>query len=265
MRHWLIQPTWRCQNSCAYCWLNHTIRERPELYHAEERPLGDWVAAIKRDTPDGVDIAGGEPFLVEWIPELIWACPDISFGLSTNGLVIDEIRRLANGPTKNISGVNVSYHPDCLDRIGPDYNRMWREAVEVFHSAGIPIGPSLVDYRDNLERSQEARDWLKTKNINCAITPYERMDTLSKCLDQGLCCKGGINHLTVAPDGTAWPCLTTLRSPYWRETQIGNWLDNTVKPSLVNQPCYLNCVDYYVLPSQHPSGDMWGLEAYPCG
>ena len=34
MRHFLINPTWRCQNACSYCWVQQTVRVRPELMNA---------------------------------------------------------------------------------------------------------------------------------------------------------------------------------------------------------------------------------------
>ena len=83
--------------------------------------------------------------------------------------------------------------------------------------------------------------------------------------ETGLICKGGIDHLVIAPDGTAWPCLSALRSPDWREMILGNWLDGKIDLSRKPQPCYLNCTDYYVLKEQHSNGDMWGVDAKPWG
>jgi hypothetical protein len=101
-----------------------------------------------------------------------------------------------------------------------------------------------------VERAQWAIQWMHESGVKYELSPYEQMGTLGQVLEQGLCCKGGVNHLTVAPDGTAWPCLTALRSPFWEALALGNWLDDTIDLSKKPQPCYLNCVDYYVLPEQ---------------
>ena len=112
--------------------------------------------------------------------------------------------------------------------------------------------------------AQHILSWCEGMQVPLFVSPYERMDTLSEIMPTGLCCKGGEQHLTIAPNGDAWPCLTTLRSPFWKETCLGNWVDGTLDMSRKAQPCHLNCVDYYILPEQHQAGDMWGIEATPC-
>ena len=265
-RHWLINPTWRCHNAgvCRYCWVNQTIRERPELYHVKERDMEVWARAIYRDEIEVVDIAGGEPLLLPWIGALIEACPYTVFGLSTNGLSYREIMRLCKLAPINLVSINVSYHPDAA-RTREGYAEQWRRGVTAFAGAGFMVHTNVVSYEDNEAVASPTRAWLEAQGIRCIVSPYEHMDTLSDKQAQGLCCKGGVNHMTVAPDGTAWPCLTTLRSPYWREMALGNWLDGTADVGRKEQPCHLNCVDYFVLPSQHSSGDMWHIEAMPCG
>lgn len=264
MKHYLINVTWRCHNNCRYCWMQRTVKQRPALYDAPERPLEDWVAAINRDSPDIVDIAGGEPLLVGWIPELIRACPEVRFGLSTNGLELDEVLRLADNARflSNLISINVSYHPDALAR-WQGYELRWKKAVTALRAAGFPVSSNLIDYEDHVARCGHIPAWLRSVGVHSVVSPYEIMEDLGEKLAQGLCCQGGINHLTVAPDGAAWPCLTTIRSPYWQETSLGNWLDGAVDLARKAQPCYLNCVDYYVLPQQHQSGDMWQIHARP--
>ena len=263
MKHWLINPTWRCHSRCRYCWLNDTIRARPELLNAPERPYEDWLAAIRRDKPDVVDIAGGEPYLLPWINKLIAACPEIMFGISSNGLEYERIVELAEMRPQNIVGLNLSYHPDAAERWA-DYDTRWRNAVWAVRKTGGMPGPNIVDYEDNVAKSQGALQWLKTQRIVYAISPYEDMGILAEKQAQGLCCRGGVDHLVVAPDGSAWPCLSTLRSPYWRETCLGNWLDGTVDVSRKEQPCLIYCIDHYILESNHSCGDMWGVAARPC-
>ena len=233
------------------------MRKR-ELFDAPHRPLQDWVAAIHRDKPALVDIAGGEPLLWGWVPELIAACPKTSFGLSTNGLCTEEIGHLCGSYLPNLVSTNVSYHPEQKGK-----DRTWKRSVMLLKHTGFTIHTNIVDYYSNLELSEGIRKWLLDREIRCVVSPYERMDVLGEQLEQGLCCQGGINHLTIAPDGSAWPCLTTLRSPFWKQACLGNWLDDTVDVGRKKQPCHLNCVDYYVLTEQHSSGDMWGIEARP--
>lgn len=268
MKHFLIQPTWNCHNAggaCKYCWVDQTVRTRPDLNSPRERDAMAWIYAIYRDRPDAVDIAGGEPLLKPYVLEIMRQCPTVAFGLSTNGLMRREILRLCSmrKALPNLVSINVSYHPDARFR-HKHYDKRWREAVTALFGAGFNVHTNIVDYGDNVEVTEHLRGWLQYRKIPAVVSPYERMDNLGEKLGQGLCCEGGVNHLTVAPDGSAWPCLTTLRSPYWRETCLGNWLDDTVDLSRKEQPCHLNCSDYYVLAKEHDSGDMWGVEARPC-
>jgi len=262
VKHWLINVTWRCQNRCSYCWLNNSIRTRPEMLMAQERSAYDWAKAIERNKIDLVDIAGGEPLLVPWVPMLISEMGNTIFGLSTNGLDIRAVRKLASLKPTNLIAVNVSYHPDTRARV-QDYNARWQEAVHILREAKIRVHCNLVDYSDNRGRSADMLDWLRCEDVPFEISPYEEVCGLDAKLELGLCCLGGATHMTVAPDGSAWPCLTTLRSPYWRETCIGNWVDGTTDLLRKQQPCFLNCTDYYVLKNQHAAGDMWGTDAKP--
>lgn len=261
-RHFLVNPTWRCQNRCSYCWMRQTVALRPDLYDAPERSAEDWYGALKRDRPEVVDIAGGEPLLLDWVPDLMRVCRSIAFGLSTNGLHAGGIEDLCRSRIPNLIAINVSYHPETN---APDYQERFRDAVLRLRGAGYHVHSNLVATPQNLRDAHKARllYWLEEHGIPYEVSPNEQMDYLGAKLDQGLLCQGGVNHLTVAPDGTAWPCLTTLRSPYWRETALGNWIDGTVDIGRKEQPCHLNCVDWYVLPKEHSAGDMWKIEARP--
>lgn len=263
MSHYLMQPTWRCMNACSYCWCRKTVLTRPELVHAPERGLDDWARAIRRDAVSLIDIAGGEPCLLAWLPDLLRACPETRFGLSTNGLALATLERLMQRRPHNLVSVNLSYHPESVERL-PGYLRAWKRAVQTCIAAGYQrTHCNIVATPANVEAAQAAIAWLKQVDVPYDLSPYEETAGLGALRPQGLTCQGGVNHLTLAPDGSAWPCLTTLRSPYWRETCLGNWLDGPLDLSRKPQPCYLDCADYYILATQHSAGDMWEVQARP--
>lgn len=261
MKHFLLNITWRCQNDCSYCWMQRTVGKRPAMQSAPERPLADWVAAIQRDKPELVDIAGGEPLLIGWLPDLFRACPQTAFGLSTNGLSTGGVEALCRERIGNVVAVNVSYHPESPWKL---YDERYKTAVGRLRSVGYPVHTNLVLANDNKARSEQMLRYLEAIGVHVSLSPYEEVEELGMQTSLGLCCKGGVNHLNVAPDGSAWPCLTTMRSPYYEQTCLGNWLDGTLDLSRKEQPCYLYCADYYILPKQHQSGDMWRVEARPC-
>jgi hypothetical protein len=254
-QHILIQPTWACHNSCAYCWVRATVGQRPALHDAPEREPSAWIAALQRDKVELCDIAGGEPLLYPDLWRIIRACPKTDFGLSTNGLALDALRWLCTMKPDNLLGINVSYHPQS----GHDAEFM--AAVSMVRNSGGPVRPNVVNWGDNVGRSISMLRWLNEQGIPFDISPFEDMGDLVSPMRVGLTCKG---YLVVAPDGQAWPCLTTLRSPRWAEAALGNWLDGTVDWERKATPCYENCVDFYVLAHQHSAGDMWGAEARPC-
>ena len=260
MKHYLANLTWRCQNNCSYCWLTPSVRTRPEMMNADERGLDDWARAIRRDCVDIVEIAGGEPLLVPWLPELILACPDTRFALSTNGRELPALERIVRIRPRNLIAVNLSCHPET-----PGGRRQYSAALRLMVGEGLRPHSNIVDAPGIEEEAAWAKDLLTELGVPYEVSPYERVEDLGTLTTLGLRCRGGIDHLNIAPDGLAWPCLTTMRSPYWRETCLGNWLDGFVTLEHKPQACYLNCVDYYVLPEQHSAGDMWGVRAEPWG
>lgn len=256
MKHYLINITWRCQNNCPYCWLNDTVRQRTGMMAAPERSPREWIAAIRREWVDTVDIAGGEPLLYEGLLDILDALPRISFGISTNGQALEAIDKLCAKRRENVICVNLSLHPqsELQDE------RTFKYAATMLHNARYPLICNLLDWGDNIQRAAPMAAWLREHDVPVVVSPFEDVTNLGTERATGLRCKGGTSHLTLAADGAAWPCLTALRSPYWREWALGNWVDDTIDLGKRVQPCYLDCTDYYVLKDRHAAGDMWGVE-----
>jgi hypothetical protein len=146
-----------------------------------------------------------------------------------------------------------------------DYEARWRRSVSVLQGTGYNVFCNLVDYPGYREAAEPTIRWLEWRGIKTLVSPYEQTAQLGDKLALGLECNGGVDHLLIAPDGTAYPCFTAFRSPYWEQYALGNWLDGTVDASRKPVPCYLDCVDYYVLPHEHAAGDMWGSCPRPAG
>jgi organic radical activating enzyme len=257
MKHFLYNLTWRCQNSCSYCWVKQSVCTRREMIHAQERPADHWIMATQRDAVDLVDIAGGEPTLLPWLPVLMQECPSTRFGLSTNGRSWTALGRLLRSRPDNLISVTYSYHPEA---VAPE---VAMDTLTLIRRYETPMAVNIVDTPFNRANSEKVQTWCADLGVTVHVSPNEHVDILDKLQPQGLACQGGIDHLVMAPDGSAWPCLTTLRSPYWAEHCLGNWLDGNIDLSRKPQPCYLNCTDYFVLPQQHDAGDMWGVRAHP--
>jgi len=263
MKHYMINTTWKCQLSCSYCWVRRHINHIPALTNVAERPLEDWVKAIRRDPPDILDIGGGEPLSVPWTLDMIREFPGIRWGLSTNGLNTDKIEELARYRIPQIVNINLSYHPEAA-KIYSWYDEQWRRQVMLLRNTGYWLSPNLEDNRDNVERSQWAINWLQTIGMHMVVSPLcGGRPELAHPQPIAMTCKSGVNFLTVDPSGQAWPCLSSLNSYAWKETCIGNWLDGTIDLSNKPDPCHLFCVEYFVQYGAHESGDFWGIEAHP--
>jgi len=224
--------------------------------------MKDWVNAINRDQVDIADILGGEPLLLPWLVDMIRLCPNTRFGISTNGIMTSAALVLASARLSNIISINVSMHPESEER-WPMYLDLWSTSLEALRSV-YAVHVNLVDAPDNRRKTSLVAEWCRMRGIEFVISPYETVHDLGETTDLGLCCRGGHDHLLVTPDGSAYPCFTALRSPFHEQYLLGNWLDDTMEPSRKPEPCYLKCVDYYVLPSQHQSGDLWGVQVRPC-
>ena len=263
MKHYLINTTWKCQLHCGYCWVRRHINKVPELTGVCDRPFEDWVRATRRDPPDIMDIGGGEPLSVPWTLDYIATFPDIRFGLSTNGLNSDQVEELAKRKLRNIVNINLSYHPEAAHQY-PWYDNLWKREVLMLTNAGYSVGPNLEITPYNMEHGQWAIDWLRSMGLHMVVSPIcTGTPELYKPQSQALICEGGINFITVAPDGRAWPCQTALNSYAWDETSIGNWLDGPLGLSHKPVPCYLYCVDYFIQAPKHESGDFWFINARP--
>lgn len=262
MKHYAAHLLWACQNHCSYCWVEQSVRLRPEQYKARIRPMADWVAAITRDAVDVVEILGGEPLLIPWLPDLIAACPRSRFAISTNGLKTEAAQVLADRKLPNLISINLSLHPESEEH-DKDYLQKWSASLLALRQS-YTLCVNLVNAPRNRERCALVEQWLTSRHIPYIVSPYEQVACLGTKTGLGLCCQGGTDHLLIAPDGEAWPCFTALRSPYHAEYSLGNWIDGTIDVSRKPVPCYLQCVDYYVLPHEHAAGDMWGVKARPC-
>jgi len=263
MKHYLIHPTWQCQNSCSYCWVENTIRNRPDLFNAPPATICEWNTALLRDTPDAVHIAGGEPFLSPVTIPLIEAWGDVvEFSLSTNGLCTNQIDILTNhSHLSKLTSVNVSYHPE---QITLEKQSRHLHTISALQEHGYEVIVNIVNYQNNIYDSFQYLRNLKALGVNVVISPYEDSSCLHTLTHNPLQCQAGITHLVIAPDGRAWPCLTTLRSPFYPVYCLGNWIDGLPEDisTHVPYPCYLDCHDYK-LKREHIGGDIWGTNPTP--
>jgi len=221
--------------------------------------MEDWARAIERDTPDFITLAGGEPLSVPWAIDLMRAFPNVKWCLSTNGLNRDKIDELANLRLPQIFNINLSYHPEAAKRYSWYFDG-WKIGMLTLAEAGYNVSSNIERVNQNVERSQRAIDFAHALGKKMLISPIcGGRPELAHPQDTPLVCEGGINHLTIAPNGDAWPCQSAINSFAWKETCLGNWIDDTIDMSKKPVPCHLQCVEYFYQYKEHEAGDFFFL------
>ena len=262
-KFYLLNITWKCQLACHYCWMHRHITPNAELRDVPERTLEEWIAAIKRDTPDLIGLGGGEPLSVSWVLDLIRAFPDVKFAINTNGLNADKMDELASARIPNVIHVNYSYHPDAAKRY-EWYDSYYKQNIMALARVDYPVSGSVVIADSYSEQTKSMIAWVRDLGLHMTEIPIcttrPEIETLT---DQPLVCDGGITHLFSDPAGNVWPCQTTLNSPFWKSTCLGNWVDGEVDLSNKPVPCYLWCVERNVNSEAHESGDFFHVNARP--
>jgi organic radical activating enzyme len=259
LKHYLINLTWKCQLFCSYCWVRRSINTNSILDKQDTRPLEDWLSAINRDKPEMLTMGGGEPLSVPFALDLIRQTPQVKWNLSTNGLMVHKIQELAEYKLDQLVSINVSYHPEAADKY-PWYFSQWKREIIMLKNAGYNVFSNIEKTNDNVEKSQAAIEFMQSENLAMLISPIcGGREELSRPQDIPLICEGGVNHLVIGPNGDAWPCQTSINSYAWRETKLGNWIDDTLDLTKVPKPCQLQCVEYFYQYKEHQAGDFFNL------
>jgi hypothetical protein len=232
--------TMKCNFHCEYCWEVQAQRVG-EFLPIKLRPWRDWLEVWQRLAPAALDVTGGEPFLLTGLAELLAELPrPMRFGLTTNlSHSLEDLLRLV--PPDRFLQVTCSFHPTQGHKLAPEL--FLGRAMRLAHR-GYPVVINLVGWPDCLHR---ARDWIghfEHHGLRVHFDPYwssyevlqfsdeeaaiarsltgpDRLPPSLAELPQVLC-SGGLDHLSVQPDGTAWRCLLETQQ---RINLLGNVFD----------------------------------------
>ncbi len=231
--------TMACNFKCEYCW-QVQAQKRGEFMPGKFRPWEEWLAVFSKLQPALLDVTGGEPFLQPGLPNVLAGLPATRFGLTTNlSHPLDELLRMV-GPERFVQ-VTCSFHPTQGNRLPPEL--FLGRALRLLHR-GYPVVINMVGWPDCLHR---ARDWIghfqhhgfrvhfdpywspyekaefsaAEAAIAAALTGPDREPPSLAELPQVLC-SGGVSHLSVQPDGSAWRCILETQH---RLNALGNVFD----------------------------------------
>lgn len=238
MTHVVINPTWRCQLRCAYCWLPHVpIKRAGPEYTAQA-----WGQALIGALPRGslVDISGGEPLLYPQLPELLVILGALGhqWAMTTNGLHTEAVERMCRLRPAGGVVIHLSDHAgnaaalSNAERLQAAGYRLHVNRVEHTAAGEHLPGGDLLPYQD----------W----------AGGEALDGMTRE------CSAGEGHWFADPHGEVWRCSV------WMQTgrpSMGNLFAGTFKPSKGLLPCDSGCSSCY-----RDTPEAWhiAMRAKPC-
>jgi len=233
--HVAINPLWRCQLVCDYCW-------RPWTHHdawARERPWQEWARGLTRALPADsmVDISGGEPLLFPGLLDLGAAlgAAGINWAVTTNAMETRVLEALIKRRPPGLALILVSAHAG---------NPQWPDAVAMLRGAGLPVAVNQVGH--------VAASPVSGEHNVITYQPWEEGTALDSKVR---ICDAGRRHWVAGPDGTVWRCQVRLQMG---AEPIGNVIDG---PMDVPAPirCDLGCSTCY---TDHPAA--WKVSWVEC-
>ncbi len=255
-----LYPTLRCTQNCTFCFNWSMAPHGADMSYDSALRLID--KALEHSI-SSIDIMGGEPFLLQWMPRFIANAlgRGIAVNVSTNGSLPDALkglRGLSGHPLQvgvSLQGASPSAHAALS---GSDNFGLALESIRTCQSIGLePIVKTVVS-RCNVSEIEGIAALLKGLGVRRynlihmdALGPVEDSSTYSypefieihrraacagieigkvhaSCFDLAglggtLRCAGGSRKLLVMPDGTVYPCNLLVNVEGFR---LGNIFDD---------------------------------------
>jgi len=262
--HILLILTWRCQNTCPYCWEVLMGRElgKPPYDDPTERTWSEWIEAFEGLPPSVIDVSGGEPMIFEGFKELIANMPKKHWLAMSTNLQDDEgFNALLEMDPKKFISVTCSYH-----RFGSLSPPEFVLRVKKLRETGVKAHVNIVNHKtydfENDELLKAAIHDLESMGITCNISPFENPQNIIKS-DERLICNAGLNTFTFAPNGDVYRCLSWLRSDHRKEGLQGNLFDGSFERYGERKLCDLSCEIYHILNKEHAQPNMFSTYVEP--
>lgn len=227
--------TMACNFKCHYCW--EVQAQEHGQYKAA--PFGDsekpWLNAWNKLKPRILDITGGEPMLIPWMPKLLMDLdPEIKLGMTTN-ISHDMTWFVENIDPKRFVNITCSFHPT---ENGTGRNPMnlylFTGRALMLQRRGFPITINFVTWPEQLWLIEDFKTWFEQKGLRFHVDSYSSISyypfkfseselaharrfigpdrappELVRKYGQNyqVMCSGGLTHLSVQPNGDANRCI----------------------------------------------------------
>ena len=195
----IVNPTWRCNFSCPYCWVRaigwHKLYKREQ--ERDSRDWAKWIAQLPANS--SIDFSGGEPLMYPHMVRLLHWCAEnrVKWAITTNLSDATDWRGLTSEHIPGCLAVNVSVHPQSPKDLA------WR--VEALRNAGYPAYVNTVIHPD----APKLGSFGNTPVHRIPYQPWQEQMALD---GKQRVCTAGVAHVACDPLGRVYRCLVAMQT-----------------------------------------------------
>ena len=241
--------TMACNFKCKYCW-EVQAQERGEFKPEPFKPWKDWLEAWNRLRPRYLDITGGEPFLpgIGLLEVLQGLDREILVSITSNlsHPLLDFVQRVS---PQQVHSITASFHPsENGTKANPMNPEIFIGRVKLLQEFGFRVTANIVAWPEQIWLIPHWVSMFEAQGILWHVDPYQsiayypwtyteaQQELLGRyvtrqragCVNPQpdgklVSCSGGVDHISVQPDGSAWRCILERQ-------QMANCLGNVFDP-----------------------------------
>ena len=242
-----------CNFKCKYCW-EVQAQERGEFKPEPFLPWEKWLEAWTRLSPQFLDITGGEPFLpgiglvklLEHLPRSI----KVSITSNLSHSLLDFVKVAT---PQQVHSITASFHPgENGTKQQPMNPEIFIGRIKFLQEFGYQVTANIVAWPEQLWLIPHWVEMFDAQGIRWHIDPYQSIayypweyteaerellrpymaDNRAWGLDakpdgKVVECSGGVDHLSVQPNGDAWRCILERQQLI---NPLGNIFDDSFAP-----------------------------------
>lgn len=252
--------TMACNFKCKYCW-EVQAQERGEFKPEPFLPWEKWLEAWTRLNPQFLDITGGEPFLpgiglvkiLEHLPRSI----KVSLTSNLSHSLLDFVKVAT---PQQVHSITASFHPgENGTKQQPMNPEIFIGRIKFLQEFGFAVTANIVAWPEQLWLIPHWVQMFDAQNIRWHIDPYQSIayypweyaekekELLRPYMANNRAwgldpkpdgkvveCSGGVDHISVQPNGDAWRCILERQQLI---NPLGNIFDESFEPWSQAGPC----------------------------
>ena len=254
---WFV--TMACNFNCDYCW------EVQAEQHGDFKPepfkkADDWIKAWSRLRPEILDITGGEPFMQPGLVKIIQELASVGVRMAMTTNLSHPILEFVKQVTPDqVFSITASYHPSQNGtRKHPMNPDIFFGRILLLREFGFNnVTVNIVAYPEQMWLIPKFVEQCDVHKLRWHIDPYSSImyspweytetekamlaryvtphRTVGQSDPTSVMCSGGVDHISVQPDGSAWRCI--LERQQWLG-KLGNIFDDGFELRDNYSPCH---------------------------